>query len=44
MPTPLNSLCELSSKIEDLLIEEGVTLHLNRKMRRYIKPLPTDEK
>lgn len=41
-PIPFNSLCELPAKIEDLLIEEEVTLHLNRKMRRYIKPLPTE--
>lgn len=34
---PFNSLLELPSKIEDLLIEEGITLHLNRKMRRYIE-------
>ena len=34
---PFNSLLELPAKIEDLLIEEGITLHLNRKMRRYIE-------
>ena len=35
---PFNSLLELPTRIEQLLIRESITLHPNRKMRKYIKP------
>ena len=34
-PTPFNSLLDLGASVEKLLIEHGVVLHLNRKMRKY---------
>ena len=35
-PIPFNTWMELPSAIEKLLIREGILLHLNSKMRRYI--------
>ena len=35
-PIPFNTLMELPSAIEKLLIREGIVLHLNPKMRKYI--------
>ena len=35
-PIPFNTLMELPSAIEKLLIREGIMLHLNSKMRKYI--------
>lgn len=37
---PFNSLLELPSRIEQLLIREGITIYPNQKMRKYIKPNP----
>lgn len=34
-PIPFNSLLGLGAAIEKALIEHGVVLHLNRKMRKY---------
>jgi hypothetical protein len=34
-PKPFNSLLELGAVMEKLLIENGVTLHPSRKMKRY---------
>jgi len=35
---PFNSLLDLPGKIEELLIRDGITLHLNGQMRTYIEP------
>jgi hypothetical protein len=35
---PFNSLLDLPSKIEKLLIRDGIKLHLNRQMVRYVQP------
>ena len=34
-PRPFNSLMELPAVIEKVLIDHGVVLHLNQRMRRY---------
>ena len=39
-PVPFNSLMEISSVIERVLIEHGVQLHCDRKMAKYIKSSP----
>ena|ERR1700732_4219096 len=36
-PIPFLSLMEIPSAIEKLLIREGVTLHLNPKMKKYVR-------
>lgn len=35
-PLPFNSLMELPSIIEKVLLQHGITLHLGKKMRKYI--------
>jgi hypothetical protein len=35
---PFNSLLELPTRIEQLLIREAITLHPSHKMGKYIKP------
>ena len=35
-PRPFNSLMEVPAVIEKVLVEHGITLHLDRKMRKYI--------
>lgn len=35
-PIPFNSLMEIPVAIEELFIREGVTLHPNSRMRRYL--------
>lgn len=35
-PRPFNSLMEIPAVIERVLIEHGVSLHRNRKLRKYI--------
>jgi DNA-binding CsgD family transcriptional regulator len=39
-PRPFNSLAELPSKIEQVLIDHGVTLHLNRRSSKVLAPRP----
>ena len=34
-PVPFNSLMELPSVIEKVLIAHGITLHISRRMQRY---------
>jgi len=34
-PRPFNSLLDLGSVLEAVLIEHGITLHLSDQMRRY---------
>jgi hypothetical protein len=34
-PIPFNSLLDLGAAVEKALIEHGVVLHINRKMRKY---------
>ncbi len=36
-PKPFNSLMELNSVIEDVLLQHGITLHPSRKMQKYIR-------
>lgn len=36
-PLPFNSLMELPSVIEKVLLEQGITLHISRKMQRYFE-------
>jgi hypothetical protein len=37
-PTPFNSLAELPAKIEQVLIANGVKLHLGSRSRKYLEP------
>lgn len=37
-PVPFNSLLDLGSSIEKVLIDQGVVLHPSRKMKKYIAP------
>lgn len=34
-PVPFNSLMDLSEKIEKVLIQNGVTLHVSKRMTKY---------
>ncbi len=36
-PVAFNSLVELTAVIEKVLIAQGITLHLSRKMKRYVE-------
>jgi hypothetical protein len=35
-PIPFNGMADLPSKIERLLIDRGIKVHLSRKQRRYL--------
>lgn len=35
-PVPFNSLMDLSAKIEKVLMQHGITLHLGRRMEKYL--------
>lgn len=37
-PIPFNSFADLPAKVEQLLIEHEIKLHLSRKQRKYIAP------
>ena len=36
-PIPFNSLLELPYMMEELLLDQGITLHLSNRAKRYIK-------
>jgi hypothetical protein len=36
-PVPFNGLIDMSSKIEKVLIQHGIKLHLSRHQRKYIE-------
>ena len=36
-PTPFNSILDLTSTIAKVLVDQGVTLHANRKLRKLIQ-------
>jgi hypothetical protein len=40
-PRPFNSLMELGSAVEDVLLNHGITLHLSRKTERYMAEKPS---
>ena len=35
-PIPFNGLAEIPAKLEKLLLQQGIHVHLSRKQRRYI--------
>ncbi len=36
-PKPFHSLLDVGAVIEKLLIEQGIVLHLNRRMQKYVE-------